>query len=62
MADLVAQAEQADATAVTTTKDWVRLPPDLRARVETLAVRLAWERPEDEGLIRRLIQPLLAPR
>jgi tetraacyldisaccharide 4'-kinase len=62
MADLVAQAEQAGATAVTTTKDWVRLPTDLRTRVETLAVRLAWERPEDEALIRRLIRPLLAPR
>jgi len=62
MADLIAQAEQADAVAVTTTKDWVRLPAELRARVETLAVRLAWERPEDEALIRRLIQPLLVPR
>lgn len=62
MADLVAQAEQADAVPVTTTKDWVRLPADLRARVETLPVRLAWDRPEDEALIRRLIQPLLAPR
>jgi len=62
MADLMREAEQADATAVTTTKDWVRLPADLRARVETLAVRLAWERPEDEALIRHLIQPLLVPR
>jgi len=60
MADLIDQAEQAGATAVTTTKDWVRLPTDLRARVETLAVRLAWSGPDDAALIQRLIQPLLA--
>jgi tetraacyldisaccharide 4'-kinase len=62
MADLIAQAERADALAVTTTKDWVRLPADLRARVRTLPVRLAWDRPEDEALIRGLIRPLLAAR
>jgi tetraacyldisaccharide 4'-kinase len=56
---LLAEAKQAGATAVTTTKDWVRLPADLRPRVETLPVRLAWDRPEDEALIRRLLEPLL---
>ena len=60
MTDLIGQAEQAGATAVTTTKDWVRLPADLRARVETLAVQLAWAGPDDEALIQRLIQPVLA--
>ncbi|MDB5361273.1 MAG: Tetraacyldisaccharide 4-kinase [Rhodospirillales bacterium] len=59
MADLLREADQAGAVAVTTTKDWVRLPAGLRARVETLAVRLAWDRPDDEALIRRLIRPLL---
>jgi tetraacyldisaccharide 4'-kinase len=58
---LVAQAEQAGAAVVTTTKDGVRLPAGLRDRVETFAVRLAWAGPDDEALIRRLIQPLLAP-
>jgi len=61
MAALIGQAERAGATAVTTTKDWVRLPTDLRGRVETLAVRLAWSGPDDSALIQRLIQPLLAP-
>jgi tetraacyldisaccharide 4'-kinase len=60
MVELLREAEQAGAAAVTTTKDWVRLPADLRARVETLPVRLAWAGPDDEALILRLIQPLLA--
>jgi tetraacyldisaccharide 4'-kinase len=62
MADLIAQAERAEATPVTTTKDWVRLPADLRARVETLPVRLDWAGPDDQALIERLILPLLAAR
>lgn len=59
---LMREADQAGAAAVTTTKDWVRLPADLRTRVETLAVRLAWTRPEDEALIRGLVAPLLEVR
>ena len=59
LAALIDQAEQAEAAAVTTTKDWVRLPADLRARVETLPVRLGWAGPEDQALIERLILPLL---
>jgi len=62
LAGLLAEAEAAGAAPVTTTKDWVRLPAELRPRVETLAVRLAWSRPEDEALIRRLLQPLLEVR
>jgi tetraacyldisaccharide 4'-kinase len=61
LAALIDQAEQAEAAAVTTTKDWVRLPADLRARVETLPVRLAWADPEDQALIEGLILPLLGP-
>ena len=60
LADLMREAEQAGAAVVTTAKDRVRLPADLSARVETLAVRLAWSGAEDEALIRRLILPLLA--
>ena len=59
LADLVEQADRGNATAVTTAKDWVRLPAELRARVETLPVRLAWTRPCDQNLIERLILPLL---
>ncbi|HEV2676496.1 MAG TPA: tetraacyldisaccharide 4'-kinase, partial [Aliidongia sp.] len=62
LADLVAQADQAGAVAVTTTKDWVRLPPELRTRVETLPVRLIWRDASDLALIERLILPLLEAR
>ncbi|MBI3446118.1 MAG: tetraacyldisaccharide 4'-kinase [Magnetospirillum sp.] len=49
---LLAEAESNEALAVTTTKDWVRLPSDLRARVSVLSVTLHWENPE-------LLTPLL---
>ena len=42
---LLARAAAADALAVTTPKDAVRLPPDLRARVRVVGVRLAWQDP-----------------
>jgi len=42
---LLAEAEAADALAVTTAKDRVRLPPDLRARVLALPVELEWRDP-----------------
>ncbi|GGF16112.1 tetraacyldisaccharide 4'-kinase [Aliidongia dinghuensis] len=61
LADLIAQAERAEAAVVTTAKDWVRLPADLRPRVETLPVRLAWAGAEDQALIERLVLSLLSP-
>jgi tetraacyldisaccharide 4'-kinase len=40
--DLVAAADRLGCGLLTTTKDRVRLPAGRRARVATLAVRLAW--------------------
>lgn len=40
---LVARAQKHGATPVTTRKDWVRLPRDLKARIAVLDVRLEWE-------------------
>jgi tetraacyldisaccharide 4'-kinase len=40
---LLARAAALDAEPLTTAKDAVRLPPDLRARVRVLGVSLAWE-------------------
>jgi len=62
LAGLLAEAERAGAAAVTTAKDWVRLPPALKSRVETLPIRLAWDGPADEKLIRDLVLPLLGAR
>lgn len=49
---LLAEAEANEAAAVTTAKDAVRLPADLRARVRVLSVTLDWEDPS-------LLTPLL---
>jgi len=43
---LLAHAARLGATPLTTAKDAVRLPPDLRASVRVLEVSLAWEEPE----------------
>jgi tetraacyldisaccharide 4'-kinase len=45
LAALLAEAEALDALPVTTAKDAVRLPADLRARVQVLTISLAWEDP-----------------
>jgi len=42
---LLARAGAAEALAVTTPKDAVRLPAGLRARVRVVGVRLAWREP-----------------
>jgi len=45
IARLLTRAAQLDAVPVTTAKDAVRLPPEVRAVVRVLGVRLAWEDP-----------------
>ncbi len=49
---LLRDAVAADAVPITTAKDAVRLPADIRARVETLDVVLAWD---DAAAIERLL-------
>jgi tetraacyldisaccharide 4'-kinase len=55
---LLADAERAGAVLVTTTKDHVRLPPALRARVTAVAVDLAFE---DRAALERLLRAAVAP-
>ena len=57
---LLARAARADALCITTTKDAVRLPADLRSRVAVLPVVLRWREPE--GLDRLLERALAARR
>lgn len=53
--DALARAEARGAVAVTTEKDAVRLPPELRNRVEVLAVTVEWQQPAAlEALLKRL--------
>ena len=49
---LLDRAARLGAVAVTTAKDAVRLPPDVRAAVRVLGVRLVWE---DPGAVDRLL-------
>jgi tetraacyldisaccharide 4'-kinase len=59
IAKLREAAERARARLVTTTKDWVRLPPALRAGIEVLEVEIHWRDPNEverllfDGLLRR---------
>ena len=43
---LLREASSQAAQCITTTKDWVRLPPDLRAPIAVLPVVLSWRAPE----------------
>ncbi|HUB12429.1 MAG TPA: tetraacyldisaccharide 4'-kinase [Acetobacteraceae bacterium] len=53
---VLAEAERLDALPVTTAKDAVRLPPDVRVRVQVLTVGLDWADPDaPEALLRSAI-------
>lgn len=54
---LAGLAEDRNATLVTTAKDWVRLPPDLRPLVRVLRICVSWE---DTGAVLGLIAPIMA--
>ena len=56
MAALIDRAASTGAVPVTTAKDAVRLPPDLRGRVEVLPVSVHWE---NEGALAALLTPVL---
>jgi tetraacyldisaccharide 4'-kinase len=55
--ELLGQAERLRAVAVTTKKDFVRIPPQFRSRVTVVTVGLAWEEP---AAIESLLDPLAA--
>jgi tetraacyldisaccharide 4'-kinase len=58
IAGLLADAARLDALPVTTAKDRVRLPPDLRGRVQVLAVNLVFD---DPATLNRLLCAHLPP-
>ena len=49
---LIAAARATDAELVTTAKDWVRCPPDLRAASAVLEIDLTWE--TDDNIVKWL--------
>jgi tetraacyldisaccharide 4'-kinase len=49
-------AARENAQLVTTAKDWVRLPPDLRARIEVLDIEIRWR---DPVMLRRALHAFL---
>lgn len=56
--DILAEAEKLRATPVTTRKDFVRIPPALRARIQVVSIGLAWDNPaEIEALLDKVLTP-----
>ncbi|WP_028465977.1 tetraacyldisaccharide 4'-kinase [Nisaea denitrificans] len=56
--DLIARAEQEDALLLTTSKDHVRLPEELRLLIRRVDVELVWENPTGiETLLDRIAAP-----
>jgi tetraacyldisaccharide 4'-kinase len=53
---LLTRAARADAVCITTSKDAVRLPPDLRSHVAVLPIILRWQTP---GVLDRLLERVL---
>jgi tetraacyldisaccharide 4'-kinase len=57
--DLIAQAEQEDALLLTTSKDHVRLPEELRLLIRRVDVELVWDDPDG---IQILLDRIVAPK
>ena len=55
--NLVENAGAKGAIAVTTEKDWVRLPQEAKPMVQPVAVSLVWQDPE---AVREIMAPALA--
>ena len=55
---LLEDAQQLDALPVTTAKDWVRIPEDLRAAIGVAGISVAWE---DEAALDRLLDRVFRP-
>ncbi|HWK46464.1 MAG TPA: tetraacyldisaccharide 4'-kinase [Stellaceae bacterium] len=58
-ANLIDQAAALNAVAVTTTKDWVRLPPTCRDLIRVVPVELVWQGPADRAIVLDSIGRLL---
>ena len=56
--ELLAAARARDAVAVTTAKDWVRLPTAWRVKFEILEIAVEWR---EAGRLEALLRPLLTP-
>ncbi len=56
VSELIAEAERQEAALITTTKDYVRLPPHLRGQVGVLRVSVTWA---DEAALLRVLDPVL---
>ncbi len=54
---LIHHANQANARLLTTTKDMVRIPPDLKSNVDVLTVHVVWQNEEE---INNLLEPIIA--
>lgn len=63
--DVLDEAASQNAIAVTTAKDWVRIPPAFQGRVRVVSITLDWQDPSQlDHLLAPLLAtpPLLAPR
>ena len=55
--DLIENAGAQGAIAVTTEKDWVRLPEEAKPMVQPVVVRLEWQDPD---AVHKVLEPALA--
>jgi len=57
IAELILEAEKRSAALITTTKDFVRIPPHQRDQIGVLRVNVAWD---DEDALMRILAPAMA--